>query len=99
MILSLNIFRPVYQFVYKWQVNQVTFVAGRIRSEERQSLPLQGWRHGWSVRMATTVQVLDTRKGRFAHKSALITGASDHGIGGAIASRLANEGAAIVLAS
>ncbi len=49
--------------------------------------------------MATTVQVLDTRKGRFAHKSALITGASDHGIGGAIASRLANEGAAIVLAS
>jgi 3-oxoacyl-[acyl-carrier protein] reductase len=49
--------------------------------------------------MATTVEVLDTRKGRFAHKVALITGASDHGIGGAIASRLANEGAAVVLAS
>ena len=49
--------------------------------------------------MATTVQVLDTRKGRFARKVALITGASDHGIGGAIASRLANEGAAVALAS
>jgi 3-oxoacyl-[acyl-carrier protein] reductase len=49
--------------------------------------------------MATTVQVLDARKGKFSHKAALITGASDHGIGGAIASRLANEGAAVVLAS
>jgi len=49
--------------------------------------------------MTATVHVLDTRKGRFAHKTALITGASDHGIGGAIASRLANEGAAVVLAS
>jgi NAD(P)-dependent dehydrogenase (short-subunit alcohol dehydrogenase family) len=49
--------------------------------------------------MATTVHVLDARKGRFSHKSALITGASDHGIGGAIASRLANEGAAVALAS
>ncbi len=49
--------------------------------------------------MATTVQVLHARKGRFSNKSALITGASDHGIGGAIACRLANEGAAVVLAS
>jgi NAD(P)-dependent dehydrogenase (short-subunit alcohol dehydrogenase family) len=49
--------------------------------------------------MATTVQVLDTRKGRFSRKTALITGASDHGIGGAIASRLTNEGAAVALAS
>jgi|SRR5579884_1942081 len=49
--------------------------------------------------MATTVQVLDTRKGRFSHKTALITGASDHGIGGAIAGRLTNEGAAVALAS
>ncbi|HEY7328370.1 MAG TPA: SDR family oxidoreductase [Gemmataceae bacterium] len=49
--------------------------------------------------MATTVEVLDARKGKFSHKSALITGASDHGIGGAIASRLAHEGASIVLAS
>src|SRR5579875_1062930 len=49
--------------------------------------------------MATTVQVLDTRKGRFSHKVVLITGASDHGIGGAIAQRLANEGAAVALAS
>ncbi len=49
--------------------------------------------------MATTVQVLDTRKVRFSRKSALITGASDHGIGGAIASRLTNEGAAVALAS
>lgn len=47
----------------------------------------------------TTVQVLDTRKGRFARKVALITGASDYGIGGAIARRLANEGAAVALAS
>jgi NAD(P)-dependent dehydrogenase (short-subunit alcohol dehydrogenase family) len=47
----------------------------------------------------TSVQVLDTRQGRFAGKVALITGASDHGIGGAIAGRLANEGAAVVLAS
>lgn len=49
--------------------------------------------------MATTVEVLDARKGRFARKAALITGASDHGIGGAIAGRLANEGAAVALAS
>jgi NAD(P)-dependent dehydrogenase (short-subunit alcohol dehydrogenase family) len=49
--------------------------------------------------MATTVHVLDTRKGRFSRKTALITGASDHGIGGAIASRLTNEGAAVALAS
>jgi NAD(P)-dependent dehydrogenase (short-subunit alcohol dehydrogenase family) len=49
--------------------------------------------------MTTSVQVLDTRKGRFAGKVALITGASDHGIGGAIAGRLANEGAAVALAS
>lgn len=49
--------------------------------------------------MTTTVQVLDTRKGRYSHKVVLITGASDHGIGGAIASRLANEGAAVALAS
>jgi 3-oxoacyl-[acyl-carrier protein] reductase len=49
--------------------------------------------------MATTVRVLDTRTGRFSHKTALITGASDHGIGGAVASRLASEGAAVVLAS
>jgi NAD(P)-dependent dehydrogenase (short-subunit alcohol dehydrogenase family) len=49
--------------------------------------------------MATTVQVLDTRKGRFSRKTALITGASDHGIGGAIASRVTNEGAAVALAS
>jgi NAD(P)-dependent dehydrogenase (short-subunit alcohol dehydrogenase family) len=47
----------------------------------------------------TTVQVLDTRKSRYTHKVALITGASDHGIGGAIANRLANEGAAVALAS
>jgi 3-oxoacyl-[acyl-carrier protein] reductase len=47
----------------------------------------------------TTVQVLDTRKSRYSHKVALITGASDHGIGGAIANRLANEGAAVALAS
>lgn len=38
-------------------------------------------------------------RGRFTRKSALITGASDHGIGGAIANRLTNEGAAVVLAS
>src|SRR5688500_988598 len=37
--------------------------------------------------------------GRFADKVALITGASDRGIGGAIAERLAGEGAAVVLAS
>ncbi|HTU89154.1 MAG TPA: SDR family oxidoreductase [Gemmataceae bacterium] len=49
--------------------------------------------------MATTVQVLDTGKGRFSDKVALITGASDRGIGGAIAGRLANEGAAVALAS
>ena len=49
--------------------------------------------------MTTTVQVLDTRTGRFARKVALITGVSDHGIGGAIAGRLANEGADVVLAS
>ncbi len=49
--------------------------------------------------MTTTVQVLDTRKSRYSHKVALITGASDHGIGGAIAKRLANEGAAVALAS
>ena len=49
--------------------------------------------------MATTVQVLHARKGRFSQKAALITGASDHGIGGAIAQRLANEGAAVALAS
>jgi 3-oxoacyl-[acyl-carrier protein] reductase len=36
---------------------------------------------------------------RFAEKVALITGASDRGIGGAIAERLAGEGAAVVLAS
>jgi NAD(P)-dependent dehydrogenase (short-subunit alcohol dehydrogenase family) len=47
----------------------------------------------------TTVHVLDTWKGRFTRKVALITGASDHGIGGSIASRLANEGAAVALAS
>lgn len=39
------------------------------------------------------------RPGRFARKVALITGASDHGIGGAIARRLASEGAAVLLAS
>jgi 3-oxoacyl-[acyl-carrier protein] reductase len=39
------------------------------------------------------------RGGRFARKAALITGASDHGIGGAIARRLTNEGAAVLLAS
>jgi 3-oxoacyl-[acyl-carrier protein] reductase len=49
--------------------------------------------------MTASVQVLDTRKGRFSCKVALITGASDHGIGGAIAGRLANEGAAVALAS
>jgi NAD(P)-dependent dehydrogenase (short-subunit alcohol dehydrogenase family) len=49
--------------------------------------------------MTTTVRVLDTRKGRYSHKVVLITGASDHGIGGAIATRLANEGAAVALAS
>ncbi len=49
--------------------------------------------------MATTVQVLDTRKGRFSRKTALITGASDHGIGGAIANRLTSEGAAVALVS
>jgi NAD(P)-dependent dehydrogenase (short-subunit alcohol dehydrogenase family) len=49
--------------------------------------------------MTTTVRVLDTRKGRFSRKVALITGASDHGIGGAIAARLANEGAVVALAS
>ena len=38
-------------------------------------------------------------RGRFAGKVALITGASDHGIGGAIANRLANEGASVALAS
>ena len=37
-------------------------------------------------------------RGRFAGKVALITGASDHGIGGAIANRLSNEGASIALA-
>lgn len=37
--------------------------------------------------------------GRFAGKVALITGASDQGIGGAIAERLAREGAAVSLAS
>jgi 3-oxoacyl-[acyl-carrier protein] reductase len=49
--------------------------------------------------METTVQVLDARKGRFSHKTALITGVSDHGIGGAVAGRLANEGAAVALVS
>jgi 3-oxoacyl-[acyl-carrier protein] reductase len=49
--------------------------------------------------MVTTVQVLDARKGRFSHKAVLITGVSDHGIGGAIAGRLTNEGAAVALAS
>lgn len=49
--------------------------------------------------MTTTVKVLDARKGRFAHKVVFITGASDKGIGGAIAQRLSNEGAALVLAS
>jgi NAD(P)-dependent dehydrogenase (short-subunit alcohol dehydrogenase family) len=39
------------------------------------------------------------RSGRFAHKVALITGVSDRGIGGAIARRLSNEGAALLLAS
>lgn len=49
--------------------------------------------------MTTTVQVLDARKGRFSRKTAFITGASDKGIGGAIALRLSNEGAAVVLAA
>lgn len=49
--------------------------------------------------MKTTVRVLDTRKGRYSHKVVLITGSSDRGIGGAIAIRLANEGAAVALAS
>jgi NAD(P)-dependent dehydrogenase (short-subunit alcohol dehydrogenase family) len=49
--------------------------------------------------MTTTVQVLDTWKSRYSRKVVLITGASDHGIGGAIANRLANEGAAVALAS
>lgn len=47
----------------------------------------------------TMVQVQETWKGRFDRKVALITGASDHGIGGAIAGRLASEGAAVALAS
>jgi NAD(P)-dependent dehydrogenase (short-subunit alcohol dehydrogenase family) len=37
--------------------------------------------------------------GRFGGKVALITGASDRGIGGAIAERLAGEGASVVVAS
>jgi 3-oxoacyl-[acyl-carrier protein] reductase len=37
--------------------------------------------------------------GRFVRKVALITGVSDHGIGGAIARRLAEEGASVVVAS
>jgi NAD(P)-dependent dehydrogenase (short-subunit alcohol dehydrogenase family) len=49
--------------------------------------------------MARNGEEADSRVGRFAHKTALITGASDRGIGGAIAHRLANEGAAIALAS
>jgi NAD(P)-dependent dehydrogenase (short-subunit alcohol dehydrogenase family) len=41
----------------------------------------------------------ERKPGRFANKVALITGASDRGIGGAIAERLAAEGSAVVLAS
>ena len=49
--------------------------------------------------MTTSDGTPDRPRGRFAGKAALITGASDHGIGGAIANRLANEGASIALAS
>ncbi|HTN77016.1 MAG TPA: glucose 1-dehydrogenase [Pirellulaceae bacterium] len=44
-------------------------------------------------------QTVPAPPGRFAGKVALITGASDRGIGGAIAERLASEGAAIAMAS
>jgi NAD(P)-dependent dehydrogenase (short-subunit alcohol dehydrogenase family) len=46
-----------------------------------------------------TFQARDAQKGRFARKVVLITGASEKGIGGAIALRLANEGAVVVVAS
>lgn len=40
-----------------------------------------------------------TPAGRFAGKVAIVTGASDRGIGGAVAERLSTEGAAVVIAS
>ncbi len=46
-----------------------------------------------------TFQARVAQNGRFARKVALITGASDKGIGGAIALRLANEGAVVAVAS
>ncbi len=49
--------------------------------------------------MTANGKTLEAQGGRFVGKAALITGTSDHGIGGAIARRLANEGAAVVLAS
>ncbi|HEY2881183.1 MAG TPA: SDR family NAD(P)-dependent oxidoreductase, partial [Pirellulales bacterium] len=41
----------------------------------------------------------ETLLGRFAGKAVLVTGASDRGIGGAIAERLAREGAKVTLLS
>jgi 3-oxoacyl-[acyl-carrier protein] reductase len=49
--------------------------------------------------MTTNGRAWEAGGGRFARKTALITGVSDHGIGGAIARRLTNEGASVVLAS
>ncbi|RCS47637.1 SDR family NAD(P)-dependent oxidoreductase [Bremerella cremea] len=41
----------------------------------------------------------DTSTGRFSGKVALVTGASDRGIGGAIVERLSKEGASVVIAN
>lgn len=51
------------------------------------------------LRTTESRQVLEPRPPRFAGKVALITGASDKGIGGAVARRLAEEGAAVSLVS
>jgi len=52
-----------------------------------------------SANPTLTNQETPITKGRFTGKVALITGASDRGIGGAIARRLSDEGAAVSLVS
>jgi NAD(P)-dependent dehydrogenase (short-subunit alcohol dehydrogenase family) len=51
------------------------------------------------VSEAAAPPVAEPPRGRFSGKVALVTGASDRGIGGAIAERLASEGAAVALFS
>jgi 3-oxoacyl-[acyl-carrier protein] reductase len=52
-----------------------------------------------SANPTLTTQETPLTKGRFTGKVALITGASDRGIGGAIARRLSDEGAAVSMVS